>query len=115
MDPESRDRPGDEPPEAVSALLPLRVDELSSATRSWCSRARTRSLSIVCPWRFTRGGALVTSIEDPGAEARLRDLVGATIIEIVAQANQGRLAIRRLFLRTELASNSSPIPIWIHG
>lgn len=74
---------------SVSALLPLRVGELEFNDPVVVLAGSKWSLSIVCPWRLTRGGALVTSIEDPGAEAHLRELVGASIVEIVAQTGWG--------------------------
>lgn len=73
---------------AVFALLPLRVDGLEFNGPVVVLTGPNWSLSIVCPWRLIRGSALVTSIEDPGAEARLRELVGATIIDVGTQADR---------------------------
>lgn len=72
---------------SVSALLPLRVAELEFNDPVVVLTGPNWSLSIVCPWRLTRGGALVTSIEDPSAEARLRELVGGSIVDVVAQSS----------------------------
>ncbi len=75
--------------EAVSALVPLRVDGVEFNDPVVVLAGPNWSLSIVCPWRLRRGGALLTSIEDPGAEARLGELVGATITDVVAQTSRG--------------------------
>jgi len=72
---------------AISGLLPLQVRELEFNDPVVVLTGPDWSISIVCPWRLTRGGALVTSIEDPNAEARLRDLVGASIVDVGAQAS----------------------------
>lgn len=74
---------------AVAALVPLRLDGLEFNDPVVVLVGSNWSLSIVCPWRLTRGGALVTSIEDPGAEGRLRELVGTTIIDVTSQTSRG--------------------------
>jgi hypothetical protein len=82
----------DERRASVSVILPLRVDELEFSDPVVVLAGPNWSLSIVCPWRLTRKSVLVTSIDDPGAEARLRELVGASIIDVVSQSSGGASA-----------------------
>jgi hypothetical protein len=72
---------------AVSELLPLRIAELQFNDPVVVFAGLNWSVSIACPWRLTRGGVPVTSIDDPNAEARLRELVGSIIIDVVGHTN----------------------------
>jgi hypothetical protein len=72
---------------AVSGLLPLRVAELQFNDPVVVLVGPNWSVSIASPWRLMRGGVIVTSIDDPNAEARLRELIGFAIIDVVAQAS----------------------------
>jgi hypothetical protein len=74
---------------SLSALLPLRIDGLEFNDPVVVLIGANWSLSIVCPWRLTRGGALVASIEDPSAEAHLRDVVGGAITDVIPQSAGG--------------------------
>jgi hypothetical protein len=72
---------------AVLGLLPLRLLKLEFNDPVVVLMGPSWSVSIVSPWRLTRVGVLVTSIDDPNAEARLRELIGSAIVDIVAQAD----------------------------
>lgn len=70
---------------AIREFLPLRIDELDFNDPVVVLAGQGWSVSIACPWRLMREGLLLTSIEDSNAEARLRELVGSTVVDVVAQ------------------------------
>jgi hypothetical protein len=66
----------------ISPSLPLRVSSVEFHDPTAVLAGSEWSLAITCPWRVTRGGALVTSPSDPHAAARLGDLVGGAIASL---------------------------------
>ncbi len=57
---------------AVAALLPLVRDGVHYNHPAVVVSGAGWSLTIVCPWRLSRAGALVCAFGDSEAEARLR-------------------------------------------
>ncbi len=74
---------------AFSSLLPVSVEEVEVDDPNVLLVGQNWSVAILCPWRLTRGGALIASSEDRDAEASLRQLVGALVVDVGAQSSSG--------------------------
>jgi hypothetical protein len=68
--------------DAVSRLLPLRVEEVDYNDPMVVLAGPHWSLSVACPWRLMRGDKLVTSYGDEGAGEILAGLVGNEVVAL---------------------------------
>jgi hypothetical protein len=68
--------------EALSPLLPLRIDEVEYNDPMVLLSGRGWSLSVACPWQLMRDGQLATSYGDNGAAEVLDGLVEKTIVAV---------------------------------
>lgn len=66
--------------------LPLAITDIEHNDPAILLRGDDWSLSIVCPWRLCQYDRLVCAYGDPDAEPRTRLLIGAEVIEVVAQS-----------------------------
>lgn len=66
--------------EALSPLLPLRLEEVEYNDPMVVLAGPGWSLSVACPWRLMRGCRLETSYGDDGALALLDSLVGKEVV-----------------------------------
>ena len=70
--------------EALSTLLPLRLDEVDYNDPMVVLSGPGWSLSVACPWRLMREGQLQTSYGDDGAGVVIDGLVGRVVVEVRA-------------------------------
>lgn len=71
---------------AVAGLLPLRILEIDHNDPAVVLSGENWSLSIVCPWRVSKADVLVCAFGDPGAETRMKSLIGAEIVAVRGQS-----------------------------
>lgn len=71
---------------ALDGLVPLWIVEIEHNDPAVVLSGEDWSLSIVCPWRVSKAGVLVCAFGDPGAESRMKSLVGAKIVAVRGQS-----------------------------
>jgi hypothetical protein len=71
--------------EALSALVPLKLEEVEYTDPMVVLSGARWSLSVACPWRLMRDCGLETSYGDEGAAAALDRLVGASVVALRAR------------------------------
>jgi hypothetical protein len=68
--------------EALSQMLPLRIEEVDYNDPMVVLSGTDWSLSVACPWRLMRDGRLATSYGDEGAGEVLAGLVGNEVVAL---------------------------------
>ena len=77
-------------PVEVADALPLLVENVELFDPVVVMSGEEWSMAIACPWRLTVDGEVVSSIDDPFAESKLRDLVGVQVLDILGPAEHPR-------------------------
>lgn len=70
--------------EALSPLLPLKLEEVEYNDPMVVLSGPGWSLSVACPWRLMREGRLETSYGDDGAAAAIDGLVANAVVALRA-------------------------------
>ena len=77
-------------PVEVADALPLLVENVELFDPVVVMSGEEWSMAIACPWRLTADGEVVSSIDDPFAESKLRDLVGVQVLDSLGPAEHPR-------------------------